>query len=158
MAVPRQEKAYEKHAWIIPFAIGAFNFIFGLALTVGGPSIDPELELIAGVTFDQLSSSSPRVAALIDFSYKNLGFAGLIGNFLIMVISLKSYRRGEEWSWFALWVLPVFAGASILLLLSYGSSSFFILLTATVFVVSVLGLLLPYRKFFPKKQAPMAHT
>ena len=151
MATPRAEKAYEKYAWIILFAWGTFNFIGFLFLTLLGASGDPDLQRIAGITWDELSSANPRVASYIDFINRLWGINGLSTVFFVMAISLKSYRRGEKWSWYALWSLPVVLGAHIAFQLSYGASGFTTAFTTVVLIVFLLGLLLPYRKFFPKK-------
>ena len=80
-----------------------------------------------------------------------------------MAISATAYRRGEKWAWYALWSIPAMfigflalwinAGATLTILallggrgvLEEGLPIFEFLLT-----LSLLALLLPYRKFFPK--------
>ena len=63
-----------------------------------------------------------------------------------VLISATSYRKGKKWAWYLLWYVPVFVSASFLLS-APGEPS------AIIFVLlPVLGLLLPYRKFFPKAQ------
>ena len=58
-----------------------------------------------------------------------------------LIILFKSFRKGEQWAWWALWLLP-------LLWLSP-----FLVNPATVHnlviaVITALGLILPYRTFF----------
>ncbi len=58
-----------------------------------------------------------------------------------LIILFKSFRKGEQWAWWALWLLP-------LLWLSH-----FLVNPATVHnlviaVIMALGLILPYRRFF----------
>ncbi len=152
MAVPRVEKAYEKRAWIIPFALGAALFIEGLVVTLTGASDDPDLPAVAGVTWAQLSSTNPAVASYITLVARGLGTVTLLANFFLMAISLKSYRRGERWSWYALWAYPVLFGLIAATRFGAGAGAVAGLPFITVvIVVSLLGLLLPYRKFFPKK-------
>ena len=152
MTAPRVEKAYEKYAWIILFAVGTFGFIGNLALTLIGPSVDPDLQPIAGVTWDELSSANPRVASWIDYIYRSVSGNAVLASFFMMAISLKSYRRGEKWSWYALWSFPVFLGLGLFpYSLSVGASGATIYLYTVVLIVFLLGLLLPYRKFFPRK-------
>ncbi|HLB68463.1 MAG TPA: hypothetical protein VJN63_08375, partial [Thermoplasmata archaeon] len=67
-------------------------------------------------------------------------------------ICLRSYRRGERWAWYALWVLPlnfVIGLQGLVLSLRVGAPPLFVPLLFVI--ISLLGLLLPYRKFFPKK-------
>ncbi|MBI2127256.1 MAG: hypothetical protein HYU02_08120, partial [Thaumarchaeota archaeon] len=73
MAVPRQEKAYEKYAWIILFlAIGILGLTIGPYLALMGalnlPHPGPqELEYYTGMTWDEIVARSPGVASLILF-------------------------------------------------------------------------------------------
>ena len=64
---------------------------------------------------------------------------------LIIAISFNSYRRGEKWAWYASWILVVELSLFIADARFWGD--------ALVLVIVLLGLFLPYRKFFPKKQA-----
>ncbi len=147
MAAPRAEKAYERYAWIIPFALGTFAFILGLVVALTG---DPNFKSITGMTLDQLSSTNPAVASYIAYAVRYLGTTDLTAGFFVMAISLKSYRRGEKWSWYALWAFPVLIGLHTGLdfsagLVMVGENGIVVL------VVFLLGLLLPVRKFFPRK-------
>ncbi len=65
---------------------------------------------------------------------------------LITAISFNSCRRGEKWAWYALWILVVVPGLS---LLHADTRSLF---DIPLVVISLLGILLPYRRFFPKRQ------
>ncbi len=64
---------------------------------------------------------------------------------LVIAISFNSYRRGEKWAWYAFWINVVEGG------LFYADARFWG--DALAVVIVLLGLFLPYRKFFPKKQA-----
>ena len=80
----------------------------------------------------------------------NLGsLSDLVFAVLTTYLSVTGYRRGRKWAWFALLYTPPFY-----LLAAYDEAmrgnpwqppAFFALLC-------VVGLVLPYRKFFPKKQ------
>ncbi len=63
------------------------------------------------------------------------------------LIAVTSYRKGRRWAWYAMWYVPVFVAASTYSQAVSGmipwEANFFI-------VIPLLGLLLPYRKFFPK--------
>ncbi len=62
-----------------------------------------------------------------------------------MAISLTSYRRGDRWAWYTLWTIPAFT--VLLYALQLVDPQVDWLFAA----ISLVGLLLPYRKFFPKK-------
>jgi hypothetical protein len=117
------EKVYEKYAWIIPFAIGLI-FLPAAVPHMLGVNTDPSL-----------------VEDIID-----LGVA-----FFIITISLTAYRRGEKWAWYAFWFIPAFFLGFVAINFSIDAGPS-LLLPLTLFVIlSLLGLLLPYRKFFPSK-------
>jgi hypothetical protein len=68
---------------------------------------------------------------------------GLFG----LLITTIAYRRRERWAWFALWYYPVFWTAHLVGGLPPGK----VHVHQVVFiVVSVAGLLLPVREFFPR--------
>jgi hypothetical protein len=89
---------------------------------------------------------------LLVFSLVNLlmgnsvaGEPQLAWSVLVIAISLNSYRRGEKWAWYAFWILVVELSLFIIDERFWGD--------ALVLVIVLLGLFLPFRKFFPKKQA-----
>jgi len=69
---------------------------------------------------------------------------------LIIAISLNSYRKGEKWAWYLFGLLPVTSIVYLTVNELYGVS--IVGFAAPFIVLYLLGLLLPYRKFFPKKQ------
>ena len=76
--------------------------------------------------------------------------AALVFAVLTTSLSVTGYRRGRKWAWFALLYTPPYFLVEAYLLnvppyFDWGLAAFFALL-------SVVGLILPYRKFFPKKQ------
>jgi len=74
--------------------------------------------------------------------------------FFIIAISLAAYRKGEKFAWYIMWFIPAFFISSAAITMNTFTmgfeSSLSLLLPITMFVIlSLLGLLLPYRKFFP---------
>ncbi len=138
MAVPRTEKAYEKYAWIVLLILVIFNFPFGLS-DIFRP-VDP--------------TSTPE--AVFGIRLYGMAFTGL--NIFGLAIILKSFRKGERWAWYSLWYYPIFY-----LALSFFQQTVYhpfgpiaIYLAILFAIVYAIGLLLPYRKFFPKKQLSAA--
>lgn len=63
-----------------------------------------------------------------------------------LAITLIPFRRGERWAWYVLWYYPVFF---VIHILAFGT-----LVPDAVFVaITTLGLLVPYRRFFPGEDA-----
>lgn len=69
---------------------------------------------------------------------------GLFGG----LIALVPYRRLERWAWWALWFYPLFWMAHLLWRLPPGNDH----IHQVVFIaLSLIGLLLPLRVFFPRR-------
>ena len=152
----RKEKAYEKYAWLIPFAMG-IALLIGVIVVFIAPRIiidapGSAFESLTGSTFGQMLALSPGVASYIYYLIRTFAFfeAGLLA--FLAVVSATAYRRGERWAWYLTWLVPA------LFALDLPYEYFvrgvpFIDVSSIIFVAILLvGLLLPYRKFFPKKQ------
>jgi uncharacterized membrane protein HdeD (DUF308 family) len=67
-----------------------------------------------------------------------------------LLITATAYRRRERWAWFVLWYYPVFWTAHLAGGLPPGRDH----IHQVVFIVlSLAGLLLPVREFFPRREA-----
>jgi len=151
MAVPRVEKAYEKHAWTILFTLGILNILTGLSIIVEAiPAVSQDEEAAFGFSWTDLQRSDPGAATFIRYLFRSLGYAWLGFSLFTAAVALKSYRSGEKWAWYILWVFPLVVGLFAATVYFFGD----VLLAlpyAVYTTLAVLGLLLPYRKFFPKK-------
>lgn len=134
------EKGYEKHAWILLFAYGALLLLEAITHIVG-----------KGIEDIDLGTASAALANFVRLDDRLLGIAEAGFSILIMAISAKSYKRGERWAWYTLLVIPIFLLA-LPLNNPRGGLAFAYALTAPLQLVALLGLFLPFRKFFPKKQ------
>ena len=151
MTTPRVEKAYEKYAWVIIFAIGVLIIVGGAPHALG-VNTDPGLvESIVGMAMSEFKASNPNFYDLYDFYFRSGGWSDMGFAFFVTVISATAYRKGEKWAWYILWSVPVFFLGHAAITLSFGQSTSGLIPFLTVFVIlSLLGLLLPFRKFFPK--------
>jgi hypothetical protein len=114
-----------KSGWISLAIIGVAILVFGLITTVVPASGDPPYLRAIGVA--------------------SIGM-GLFG----LLITIIAYRRRERWAWFALWYYPVFWTAHLVGGLPPGKEH----IHQVVFIVlSLAGLLLPVREFFPRSGA-----
>jgi cytochrome bd-type quinol oxidase subunit 2 len=149
----KNEKIYEKYAWIIFFVIGAMTLVTAVFHALG-INTDPALvESIAGKSIDALKSSDPMFFNLYNFYFSSGGLSDIGFAFLLTVTSMTAYRRGDKWAWYAFWFVPAFfLGFATLNLTLESSSSMLMLPPLMMFIIlSLVGLLLPYRKFFPSK-------
>jgi hypothetical protein len=127
MAKLGSERDYQEYGWMILSA----NAILGIfaALITGLPSLSI------------LSDPAYRGA------YPVMGALGtaLVGfNVLALVVVLIPFKRHERWAWYALWMLP----------LQWLSQFVFFpdLAYLTLALLTTVGLLLPYRRFFPREE------
>lgn len=151
-ANPMSEKWYEKHAWIIFLVMGIFQLIASLWVTFTGGEEEwaSRFESITGTQWNALAASNPRIFNFISLVSTENGVTQLTLAILIIAISLNSYRKGEKWAWYLFGLLPVTSIVYLTVNELYGVS--IVGYTAPFLVLYLLGLLLPYRKFFPKKQ------
>jgi hypothetical protein len=119
----QRETVRFKIAWVALAIIGIAIFVFGLIVAVWPGSSDALFLRTIGVA--------------------SMGM-GLFG----VMITVNAYRRGERWAWFTLWYYPLFWLAHLLGGLPPGQDH----IHQIVFIVlSLAGLLLPVRVFFPPR-------
>lgn len=148
----KDEKFYEKYAWGIFFIIGVMILV-GAIPHAFGVNTDPALvQAISGQTIDEIRTSQSMLFDLYSFYFSGGGLSDLGVGFFLVVISLFAYRQGQRWAWYALWFVPVWFLAWVALSLTLPSDAQVKLLPPliVIIVLSIVGLLLPFRKFFPK--------
>lgn len=121
----RRENLYLRLGWICLLVVGAGILVFGLVAVVAPGSGDRPLTRADGL------------------ASMGLGLFGL-------VITLVPFRRLEQWAWFTLWFYLVFWVVHLAARLPPGKDH----IHQVVFIVlSLAGLLLPVRQFFPAADA-----
>lgn len=164
----KSETFFERYSWIVFLALGLIIALFGLGdILSGGATFEggeaPTLQGISGMTWQQLSSTSPGAATMIDYLVRAGGVHLFILGLLSMFVAATAFRRGERWAWYAMWLWPLWLGMVILLLLSvYKPAGPGIpppLVSGTIFIIITVAMLgLSFRKFFPKQQAAVGAT
>ena len=152
MSTKRVEKAYEKYAWVIISSIGVLTLVGGTPHALGVNSDPATVEKIIGMALSEFKVSTPMFFDLYDFYFRAGGWSDMGFAFFVTVISATAYRRGEKWAWYILWSVPVFFLGHAAITMSMGPSTSHLIPFLTLFVtLSLLGLLLPIRRFFPKE-------
>ncbi|MGN5382232.1 hypothetical protein BIV25_28685 [Streptomyces sp. MUSC 14] len=118
----QHDSAGLKTSWVCLLIVGVGILAFGVVATVAPGSGDERLMRADGMAATGM---------------------GLFG----MLITLVPFRRGERWAWYAQWYYPVFWIAHLAGGLPPGKDH----VHQVVFIVlSMVGLLLPVRVFFPR--------
>lgn len=126
--VARSERVHERYAWVILAADVVLGIVSALTTTL------PPLSWFT----DPLYSAGYSIMGAWGISW--VGF-----EVLALVIILVPFRRGERWAWWTLWLLP-----GLWLCLWVLAPEIVGLLVLVL--VSVTGLLLSRRGFFPKPE------
>jgi hypothetical protein len=153
----KTETFFERHSWKVFLLISIIIGLFGIGDIMQGMSADPAIaNSITGVVWGELQTTSPKPANLIDLQARSGGALLVTLSILSTAICLFGFRRGEQWAWYAFWAWPLWMAMAFIMLLSADRQPDFpppppMLSAPIFFVVSVLALFLPYRKFFPKQ-------
>src|SRR6266849_6826056 len=100
----RSEKPYEKHAWILLFALGIIGLIVDSIRVIwvgwfSGPFPDPQtLKNLMGMNWDELIAASPCTVNLIRMIFRGYGDIFLGWAIFVMAVAFFPYRRGERWA------------------------------------------------------------
>lgn len=153
----RPAKFTQRLGWVLlaitglPFLIfGVTAMMFGLSLSdfpVGLPGGAEAVRPTTGVGWDQVVRADPTAMTLLRGVSRTTGLAFLGFGVMVIVVAVAPYRRGQRWAWFTLWVVPVF----MIGLLLHELEGDYVHMPAMLLVLSLAGLALPYRVFFPKQ-------
>lgn len=142
----RAEKSYQKYAWLIFFALGIGALIAAPIQLLGNPPGPPSPERTTGLTLDEIAERVPGMSRYIASTSRQLGNFMLAFGGLLVAIAAVPFRKGERWAWYTVWVVP------LLLFIQFINSGRGWQFDLALVPVTLAGLLLPYRKFFPRKQ------
>lgn len=137
--------------WIIIFLLAIFLSLFTVGAFFMGVD-EGEFEQSTGLAWSELTNSQPEVGDYI-IRLERLSSAGSFGlGLLWATLVFGPFRRGERWSWYVLWTMPMVFGLSALLFIldgAVGLGGFYLVQVLLV----VLVLLLSRRVFFPQDAA-----
>ncbi len=145
------EQVFEKYGWWIYLALGLLWVVVGLnqAFLPDGLA-EKEVQRVLNISWSELEASSPITINLIRFMYGGLGLLKVSWSFLVLAITVTGYRKGEKWAWYTLWLVPGLLVSSALFNAIFLGDVFQMLEFIPILSISLLGLLLPYKKYFPR--------
>jgi hypothetical protein len=143
------ERGYVKYGWVVYLFLGLLWLVVGLTQAFNPWGLT-DAQHITGMSLRELEASYPEATELVRFLYGALGMLKTSWSFLVLAITLTGFRKGEKWAWFTMWLVPAtLVGQGLfnsVLLGDFNEMLPWIPITA----LSLLGLFLPYRKFFPR--------
>jgi hypothetical protein len=156
VSISSNETSYEKYAWILVFIPGLVYGLLSLMPIIGG--------YYYVHTEAVMNQAVPPSTPTVTINYLNNlarsdGLQALALGLLLAGIAATSFRKGVRLAWYvALWffLLSVISTSlDIAYPLPSESESANILVIGLVALMGI-GVLLPYRKFFPSKRTPSA--
>lgn len=157
----RNEIFFDRHAWKVLLGVIALIVFFGIGDMLGGAS---DLQYgekvymtgVTGMTWNELQTTSPAVARLIDTIFRTSGASLTTVALLSLVICLNGFRRRERWAWYALWALPLWMLLTVFFVATVekqpGAGTPVPVISGSIlFVISTSMLLLSSPGFFRRK-------
>jgi hypothetical protein len=144
-------RVYEKYAWVILLALGLLWLVVGLYSVFSPEGVfETYVQSVTNMSWSELKALSPVTADFVIFIYGQLGLLKLSWSFFVLVITLTGYRKGEKWAWVIIWSVPVLLVSNALFSAIFIGDVSQTLQFIPVTTITLLGLILPYRKFFPR--------
>ena len=132
-------KSISKHSWVLIFIVGlgiAYFAYDNLIVIPALPADHPERGWL-------WLTSDPEVIEYIQTWFRSFGIWVLAVAIFVIVISVTGFRQGQRWAWYSLLYLPVHIGIHMFIW-PWTVPVLFVLMLLTL-----AGLLLPFRIFFP---------
>lgn len=107
-----------RHAWQLLLGMTGLISVVGLKPAKQGIHEDSSVPFaFTGMTADQLEADHPQSFRLIDVQARFTGLDMIVIGILLSTILVTAFRRNERWSWWAMWMLPIWgAGVSATIL------------------------------------------
>jgi len=146
------KRVFEKYGWLVFLFLGLLWLVVGLnQIFLPDELIEKDVQHVTGMSLSELEASSPESIELVRFQMGIIGNLKTSWSLLVLAITLTGFRRGEKWAWYTLWLVPavlVCQGIIHSVILGDINEMWAWIPTTSI---SLVGLLLPIRKFFPGK-------
>ncbi len=145
-------RVYEKYAWVIFIGLGLLWVVVGFYQAFLPDELaEEDAQRVIDMSWSELKASSPVASELVRWLYGTLGLLKMTWSFMVLAITLTGYRRGERWAWYTLWLCPAnLLGQGLFDSVLLGDFNL-MLPWIPITSISLVGLLLPIRRFFPRK-------
>ncbi|WP_353826883.1 hypothetical protein [Agromyces sp. SYSU T0242] len=126
--------------WLMVLAVAAVQVLAGGAMLLG--DVRATFEGDTGVRWEALEAAYPTVTAQFEIANRASLAGTLVVGLYSVLVCVFALRTAQRWSWFALWLLPVFMLPGIVGLLGTDNQQAFGYFGLGLVAVAVVGLLL----------------
>jgi hypothetical protein len=145
------ERPWVKYGWVVYLFLGLLWLVVGLTQVFNPDGLlEDEALHVKGMSLSELEAWCPEATELVRFLFGAVGMLKTSWSFLVLAITLTGYRRGEKWAWYTMWLVPALLVGQGLFNSVFLGDFKEMLQWIPITTLSLLGLLLPYRKFFPR--------
>jgi len=145
------ERANEKYGWVVYIGLGLLWLVVGLyQIFLPRELLVEDIQLVLNLPMSELELSSPEAMDFVFWVYGSLGLVKVSWSLFVLAITLTGFRKGEKWAWYTLWLVPILLITTGLFNTFYIGDVSQMLQWVPILSLSLLGIFLPYRKFFPK--------
>ncbi len=136
----------QRKAWILLALISTLMMVFGLQMYFSTPDLNQPIVGSLCCNGRKLSTATPWTIDYMLELAKYMGTFTVLDGVFAMALVLVPFRRRQRWAWWVLWAVPA-------LFLVHGAVLGSFPFDLVPLGISLLGLLVPVRLFFPAKQA-----
>ena len=143
---------YEKYAWVILLSVGLLWLVVGIVAVFQPEGVfEADAQAVTNLLWTDLKASSPEAANFVIFVYGQMGLLKISWSLFILAITLTGFRRGEKWAWYMMLLAPILLVSDAVFSVVFIGDINQVLQFIPITTITMIGLLLPYRMFFPKK-------
>ncbi|MHA2428705.1 MAG: hypothetical protein ACXADB_11845 [Candidatus Hermodarchaeia archaeon] len=145
------ERLYEKYAWVIYLVLGLLWVVVGLTQAFYPDALlETDAQRVTDMSWSELRASSPEATELVRYHYWEMGLLKTSWSLFVLAVTLTGFRRGERWAWYTLWLVPICLISYAIFYAGWFGGVNESLESIPIITISLIGLILPYRKFFPR--------
>jgi len=133
-------KHLSRYAWILLLLVGLSFVYYAYDNVIVIPSLSPT-DPDRGWAW---LTTDPEVIDYIQYWFRIFGIWVFAVAVFIIIISVTGFRQGEKWAFFSLLYVPIHIIVHMFLW------PWAIPVLMVILLLTVAGLMLPYRQFFPK--------
>jgi cytochrome bd-type quinol oxidase subunit 2 len=111
----------QRNAWRVLLVLVVLIGLVGAWAMLVGITEDPSVPLgLTGLTAAQIQTEGEGGYRLADYGVRVGGLCLLVIATLLSTIVVFGFRERRRWAWWAMWVLPIWGAATMILIIALG--------------------------------------